>query len=89
MKLNNVWGYGQIFGFSGIDGNNRQINDFVGTLTHKKIGIRFELKEWIKVFFPIKGRIKFHAITGDMIDAQTAQGDFFITFADCDTVVGY
>ena len=89
MKLNNVWGYGQIFGFSGIDGKNRQINDFVGTLTHKKIGIRFELKEWIKVFFPIKGRIKFHAITGDMIDAQTAQGNFFITFADCDTVVGY
>ncbi|MBO5889578.1 MAG: hypothetical protein J6Q58_05525, partial [Clostridia bacterium] len=88
MKLNNVWGYGQIFGFSGIDGKNRQLNDFVGTLTKKKIGIRFELKEWIKVSFPIKGRIKFHAITGDMIDAQTAYGKFFITFADCDTIIG-
>lgn len=89
MKLNNVWGYGQIFGFSGLDGKNRQLNDFVGTLTKKKIGIRFELKEWIKVDFPVKGRVKFNAITGDMIDAKTAKGDFFITFADCDTLVGY
>jgi len=89
MKLNNIWGYGQLFGFSAIDGPNRYYNDFIGTLTHKKIGIRFELKEWVKVFFPIKGRVKFNAITGDMIDARTQDGDFFITFADCDTLVGY
>ena len=49
MKLHNIWGYGQLFGFSGLDGRNRYYNDFVGTLTREKIGIRFELKEWIKV----------------------------------------
>ena len=89
MKLNNIWGYGQLFGYSGIDGINRYYNDFVGTLTSKKIGIRFELKQWLKVYFPIKGRIKFNAITGDMIDAKTQDGDFFITFSDADTLVGY
>lgn len=89
MKLNNIWGYGQLFGFSGIDGVNRYSNDFVGTLTAKKIGIRFELKEWIKIFFPIKSRVSFNAITGDMIDAKTQDGEFFITFADADTLVGY
>lgn len=89
MKLNNIWGYGQLFGFSGLDGINRYYNDFIGTLTAKKIGIRFELKEWIKVFFPVKGRVKFNAITGDMIDAQTKSGNFFITFLDNDTLVGY
>ena len=45
MKLNNIWGYGQLFGFSAIDGINRYYNDFIGTLTHKKIGIRFEIKD--------------------------------------------
>ena len=89
MKLNKTWGYGQIFGFSGLDGVNRYYNDFVGTLTSKKIEIRFELKNWIKVYFPISGRITFKAITGDMIDAKTGDGDFFITFVDADTLVGY
>ena len=89
MKLNNIWGYGQLFGFSALDGPNRYYNDFVGTLTKKKIGIRFELKHWVKVLFPIKGRIVFKAITGDFIDARTTAGDFFITFADADTLVGY
>ncbi|MBO7344344.1 MAG: hypothetical protein J6U92_00200, partial [Clostridia bacterium] len=88
MKLNNVWGYGQLFGFSALDGTNRYFNDFIGTLTQKKIGIRFELKEWIKIQFDVKGRIKFNAITGDMIDAKTKDGDFFITFLDNDTLIG-
>ncbi|MBQ8319613.1 MAG: hypothetical protein IJX81_01925 [Clostridia bacterium] len=88
MKLNTVWGYGQLFGFSGIDGKNRYYNDFIGTLTRKKIGIRFELKEWFKVVFPVKGRISFKAITGDMIDAKTAAGEFFLAFSDSDTLVG-
>ena len=89
MKLNNIWGYGQLFGFSGLDGQNRYYNDFIGTLTSRKIEIRFELQEWIKVYFPVKGRVKFNAITGDMIDAKTQDSDFFITFADMDTLVGY
>jgi len=89
MKMHNIWGYGQLFGFSGLDGQNFCINDFVGTLTAKKIGIRFELREWVKVTFPVKGRVKFHAITGDMIDATTKDGDVFITFSSADTLVGY
>ena len=88
MKLNNIWGYGQLFGFSALDGTNRYYNDFVGTLTQKKIGVRFELKEWIRVFFPIKGRVKFNAITGDMIDGKTQAGEFFMSFIDNDTLVG-
>ena len=89
MQLNNIWGYGQLFGFSGIDGVNRYYNDFVGTLTEEKIGIRFELKKWIKAYFPIKGQIQFNAITGDMIDAETQNGAVFITFVTADALVGY
>ena len=39
MRLNNIWGYGQLFGYSGLDGENRYYNDFVGTLTNS-----FQLK---------------------------------------------
>ena len=46
MKLNDVWGYGQLFAFSGLDGVTRYYDDFVGTLTNKKGEIRFELREW-------------------------------------------
>ena len=89
MKLNNIWGYGQLFGYSGLDGANRYDNDFIGTLTRRKVEIRFELLEWVKVYFPLEGRVKFKAITGDMIDASCGAGDFFITFSDMDTLVGY
>ncbi|MBQ2701749.1 MAG: hypothetical protein IJF64_02060, partial [Clostridia bacterium] len=89
MKLNKIWSYGQLFGFSGLDGANRYYNDFVGTTMRKKIEIRFELKDWIKVCFPVKGRVKFNAVTGDMIDAETKDGKFFLTFADADTLMGY
>ena len=88
MKLNNVWGYGQLFGYSAIDGVNRYGNDFVGMLMDKKICIRFELAEWIKINFPVRGRLKFKAVTGDMIDAETKDGPFFITFVDADTLIG-
>ena len=80
MKLNNIWGYGQLFGFSGLDGQSRFLNDFVGTLTSRKIEIRMELQEWVKIYFPVKGRVKFRAITGDMIDASTKEGDVVILF---------
>ena len=89
MKLNNIWGYGQLFGYSGVDGMNRFQNDFIGTLTSRQIEIRFELTEWVKVYFPVKGQVTFRAITGDMIDAETEDGNVFVTFADCDTLVGY
>lgn len=90
MKLNNIWGYGQLFGYSAIDGPNRYYNDFIGVLMKEKICIRFELfPEWIKVNFPVNGRVKFKAITGDMIDGETKDGKIFITFADADTIVGY
>lgn len=89
MKIHNIWGYGQLFAYSGLDGKNRCYGDFVGTLTAEKIGIRFELQEWIKMAIPLKGRVKFRAVTGDMIDAETENGDVLILFAGPDTVVGF
>ena len=89
MKLNDVWGYGQLFAFSGLDGLTRYYDDFVATLRWKKGELRFELKEWVKVTFPLKGRVRFRAITGDMIDAEIEQGEFFLTYVSEDALIGY
>ena len=77
MKLNNIWGYGHLFGFSGVDGRNRYYNDFIGTLGWKKLEFEFGGREWVKIYFPIKGKKSFRAITGDIVDAKTEAGDFF------------
>ncbi len=89
MKLHTIWGYGQLFGYSALDGKNRYNRDFIGTLTARKIEIRFELENWVKVYFPIEGDCQFKAITGDMIEATTKDGAFFLTFLNNDTLVGY
>ena len=89
MKLNNVWGYGQLFAFSGLEGVTRYYDDFVATLGWKKGELRFELREWVKIAFPLKGRVRFRAITADMIDAETEQGDFFVTFVGEDALIAY
>ncbi|MBQ3505265.1 MAG: hypothetical protein IJA89_00660 [Clostridia bacterium] len=89
MKLNKIWGYGHLFGFSGVDGRNRYYDDFIGTLGWKALEFDFNGREWVKISFPIKGRKSFRAITGDMVDAKTQSGDFFIAFAGADTLVGY
>ena len=89
MKLNNIWGYGQLFGFSGLDGVCRFNNDFVGTLTRRKIEVRFELYEWVKLYLPEKGRVTFSAITGDMIEAKCGDKEYLLLFVNADTVVGF
>ena len=41
MAIPNIWGQGQLFDFSALDGNSLFSNDLVGTLSGDKIGIRF------------------------------------------------
>lgn len=90
MIIPNIYGYGQIFGFSGIDGKNYFENDFVGTLTHEKIGVRFELYPWIKTVFPFEddAKIGFDAVLGDIISASIDGKEFLMIFVEGDTVVG-
>ncbi len=89
MKLNKIWGYGQLFGFSGIDGQSRYLNDCIATLKREAIGIRFEFPAWVNMTFPLEGKITFRAVMSDFIDAKTAQGDFFMAFCASDSIVGY
>lgn len=88
MRLPDVYGYGQLFAYSGLDGMNSYLFDIVGTLLHKPIGFRLEFKEWYKLFYDIKGDVKYNAVTGDMIDANIDGNNLFITFKNFSTIVG-
>ncbi len=89
MKLNKIWGYGQLFGFSGVDGQSRYMNDCIATLMREKIAIRFEFPAWVHMKFSLEGKITFRAVMSDFIDAKTACGEFFMAFVASDSIVGY
>ena len=44
MTTPNVWGQGQLFAFSALDGSALSTEDFVGTLSGDRISIRFHTK---------------------------------------------
>lgn len=88
INLPNIYGYGQIFAFSALDGKTSFKRDFTGTLTNEPIGIRFELS--LPRTLSINAEItKYNTITSDIIDIDTARGNLFISYYDCHTVVGY
>lgn len=89
MKLPNVYGYGGLFAYSGIDGINSYLFDVVGVLMKEPISIRFEFKQnWYKLNFDIKGEIDYKVVSNDMIEAETEKGNFFISFLNYNTIIG-
>ncbi len=89
MKLNKIWGYGQLFGFSGIEGPNRYYDDFILMTMKKKLEFRIEYKShYIKFNFPFEGKISFKYVMSDFVVASINETEFKLTFLDSDTLVG-
>lgn len=82
-----TYGYGQIFSFSALDGKTSFRNDLTGTLTAKPVGIRFELKNPVTLFFNTQIQ-KCNVITSDVIDIDTPSGPLSVVYKDYNTVVG-
>ena len=86
----NIWGQGQIFAFSALDGNSPANDDFTGTLCGDKIGICFHTK--VKRELCICGisslNPEFRAVTGDVIKISTNRGDISIVYADTHIITG-
>ena len=71
MKLNNKWGYGQLFGFSAIEGPNRYYFDNILITMHKTGEFRFEYRPyWIKFNFPTKSPLSIKYIMSDFFVAS-------------------
>ncbi len=83
ISLHDRYGYGQLFCFSGLDGETSFEHDFVGMMMGEPITVRFHFEETVTLRIPLKDAV-FSAVTGDMMDGN----NFFVAFLDKDTVVG-
>lgn len=88
MKLNNIWGYGQLFGFSAVDGPNRHENDFVLMTMRKPLCFRAELKSPLLINFVDDKNVKIKCLMSDFAIAKVGNKDFKLTFANNDVLVG-
>ena len=90
MKLNDIWGYGQLFGFSAYEGFNRYDNDLILMTMKDNLSFRCEFKdEWIKINFSNnKDEVIYKNVMSDFVVAEVNKNSFVLTFADCDTLVG-
>lgn len=89
MVLNNIWGYGQLFGFSALDGPNRYYEDNILMTMETPLEWRFEyFPHFIKMTFPAK-KVEVECLMNDFIKAKTSSGDFALVFLDNDTLIGY
>ena len=87
MKYPNKFSYGQLFAFSGLDGESTQTRDFIGVLQNKAIRIRFHLPEWIELRLDVPDSTRFDVVLGDTVESTEAGAK--VVFTNKDTVAGY
>ena len=89
MKLNKKWGYGQLFGFSALEGPNRYYEDVILMTMKKKFEFRFEFRpHYVKLYFPFVYPVTIDSLMSDFACGHTKEGKVLLTFADNDTLVG-
>jgi len=90
MVTPNIWGHGQLFAFSALDGNSLMSDDFTGILCADKIGIRFFSKTRRELIITKKGQFvpEFETVTSDLITVNTISGQVNILYADTHLIIG-
>lgn len=90
MKLNKIWGYGQLFGFSAYEGKNRYQDDHILMTMKEDLCFRYEFKEhYLRAsFINKKDKVSYDYVMSDFVLAKINQNKFILTFADNDTLVG-
>jgi len=90
MITPNIWGQGQLFALSALDGESLHSDDFIGTLCGDKIGIRFHSKT--KRELVITGIAdcapEFQTVSSDVITINTLKGEINIIYADTRLIIG-
>ena len=84
MNLHNKYSYGQLFCFSGLDGETSRNDDFVAMMLNEPITLRFHFNETVTLKIPVGEQAVFNAVTGDILDGK----DFFVGFIDRTSIVG-
>ncbi len=84
MKLHNKYTYGQLFCFSGVDGETSRADDFVAMMLDEPITLRFHFENTVTLKIPLGEDVLFNAVTGDVLDGN----NFFVGFLNRNTIVG-
>lgn len=90
MTITNKWGQGQIFAFSALDGEAHLSDDFTGTLSGDRLGIRFHTRikrELAIVKYEHLG-IACEAALGDFICFSSDAGKIRIIYHDTNLIIG-
>ena len=90
MILPNVWGQGQLFAFSALDGDSFSRDDLAGILSGDKIGVRFFTKVKRELALILSGgpAPEFDAVTGDVISLRYHGEELGMVFAERHLVCG-
>ena len=84
MNFHNHYGYGQLFCYSGLEGETSRNSDFVGMLMDEPVSIRFHFDNAVTLHIPFDCAPAFNGVTGDMLDGEK----LFVAFIDKYTVSG-
>lgn len=90
MVVPNIWGQGQIFAFSAMDGDSFIQDDFVGTLSGDKVGIRFHTKIMRELAVTQLGWLAsvMEIVASDLIRIRIKEGTISLVYAETNTVIG-
>jgi hypothetical protein len=84
MKLHNHYAYGQLFCFSGLDGETSRQDDFVAMMMDEPITLRFHFIDAVTFKLPLPAKPVFNVVTSDILDGK----DFLVAFLNRTTIVG-
>ena len=84
MNFHNKYGYGQLFCYSGLEGETSRNKDFVGMIMDEPVSIRFHFDNAVTLKLPFDKTPNFKAVMGDTLDGE----NLFVAFVDKDVVVG-
>ena len=90
MKIPNLWGQGQLFAFSALDGKAVMGDDFAGMLSGDRIGIKFysAVRRELAIVGHQVDDLVFNAVCGDWISADTPKGSIKIIYYNTHLVIG-
>ena len=90
MKIPNLWGQGQLFAFSALEGNAYMSDDFAGMLSGDRIGIKFysKIRRELAVVGHQVDDLVFNAVCGDWISADTPKGSIKIIYHNTHLILG-
>ena len=83
-----IYSYGQLFAFSGIDGNTDGARDFCATLLDGPVTLRFETEPPVMLRIPLGADATFDAIGGDFLVGHANGKRVLVAFEDARSLVG-